>query len=106
MDAPKDAINNINKLLASINDNKLTSFEFVMDDCDWLEAAKSALEKQIPSKLRKKEIAVGNTIYKRYYCPSCRSLMFVEIEDETGFVNSGKRRIYCDNCGKALKWDK
>ena len=39
MDAPKDAINNINKLLASINDNKLTSFEFVMDDCDWLEAA-------------------------------------------------------------------
>lgn len=106
MDAPKDAINNINKLLASINDNKLTSFEFVMDDYDWLEAAKSALEKQIPSKLQKKKIAVGNTIYKRYYCPSCRSLMFVEIEDETGFVDSGKRRIYCDNCGKTLKWNK
>ena len=103
---PKDAINNINKLLASINNDKLTSFEFVMDDYDWLEAAKSALEKQIPSKLQKKVIAVGNTIYKRYYCPSCSSLMFVEIEDETGFVDSGKRRIYCDNCGKALKWNK
>lgn len=60
MDTLKDAIDNINKLLTFINNDKITSFEFVMDDCDWLEAAKSALEKQIPSKPQIKKIIVGN----------------------------------------------
>ena len=103
MDAPKDAINNINKLLASINDNKLTSFEFVMDDCDWLEAAKSALEKQIPSKPQEEKVGfcdLPGFFDFRLVCPKCHKAII------NTFNNIQYKPSYCQYCGKALKWDK
>lgn len=101
MDTIKDAIDNINKLLTFINNDKITSFEFVMDDCDWLEAAKSALEKQIPLKPQKAnfDYLVGFPDFN-LVCPKCHKAII------NTFNSIQYKPSYCQYCGKALKWNK
>lgn len=97
------AIANIDEVLNStLNYDDTLDYQLTTDDCDWLEIAKSALEKQVFLKPLKQKITVGNTIYKRFHCPYCKSLLAVRVDDETGFVDSGKHMTYCDNCGQAL----
>lgn len=100
---PQKAIANIDEVLNStLNYDDTLDYQLTTDDSDWLEAAKSALEKQVFLKPLKQKITVDNTIYKRFYCPYCKSLLAVRVDDETGFIDSGKHMTYCDNCGQAL----
>lgn len=93
MDIIRKAIDNINKLLTFIKDDKITGIEFVMDDCNWLEAAKSALEKQIPLKPQEKKCDFSDfTIV----CPKCGSVII------NTFNNTKYQPHYCRDCGKAL----
>lgn len=102
----KEAIDSINEILNStVRNDESLEYELTSYDYDWLKAAKSALERQISLKPQEKKITVGDTIYKRYHCPYCKSLLTVRVEDETGFVDNGKYKIYCDNCGQALDWN-
>lgn len=102
MDTLRKAIDNINELLTFINNDKITSFEFVMDDRDWLEAAKSALEKQIPSKPQEEKVGfcdLPSFFDFRLVCPKCHKAII------NTFNNIQYKPNYCQYCGKALKME-
>lgn len=98
---PQKAIANIDEVLNStLNYDDTLDYQLTTDDCDWLEAAKSVLEKQIPKKptahkVDIPKIKVGNGFFEKgttvYRCPCCNELI---------------SRICdcCYKCGQALDW--
>lgn len=100
MDTIKDAIDSVNDILNFI-DNENLEYKFTSYDYDWLEAAKSALEKQIPSKPRKAnfDYLVGFPDFN-LVCPKCHKVII------NTFNNIQYKPSYCQYCGKALKWNK
>lgn len=100
MDTIKDAIDSINDILNFI-DNENLEYKFTSYDYDWLEAAKSALEKQIPSKPQKAnfDYLVGFPDFN-LVCPKCHKAII------NTFNNIQYKPSYCQYCGKALKWNK
>ena len=80
----------IKEAIEAIKSNKPTSGYTVL--CESLDIAVSALEKQIPKKLR---VEVDNRHGVRslyYFCPSCNSFRM-------------ESRKYCSNCGQSLDWE-
>lgn len=67
-------------------------------DREFLEIAKQALEKQIPTKPKSEKITFQESYEENieYYCPKCNVYLTSEYEEE--FAN------YCDECGQALDW--
>lgn len=100
MDTIKDAIDSVNDILNFI-DNENLEYKFTSYDYDWLEAAKSALEKQIPSKPQKAnfDYLVGFPDFN-LVCPKCHKAII------NTFNNIQYKPSYCQYCGKALKWNK
>lgn len=79
----------IKEAIEAIKSNKPTSGYTIL--CEALDIAVSALEKQIPKKLK---VEVDNRYGVRnfyYFCPSCNSFRM-------------ERRKYCSICGQPLDW--
>ena len=94
------AIDNIDEVLNStINYDESLEYEISSYDFDWLEAAKSALEKQIPKKPDLINDGWSNTgyldlLYDTLICPCC----------QTAYELDYDKYEYCPNCGQ--KWMK
>lgn len=70
-----------------------------------LEAAISALEKQIPKKPVREERSGMGYVYKDYYC-SCGKLLGREPEIDSFLRNNEDIPWkYCANCGQRLDWE-
>lgn len=99
----KEAIANIEEVLNStLNYDDTLNYQLTTDDCDWLEIAKSALEKQTPKKPIINKENINNVNYKVYMCPCCKKQIIKKIDRDI-FV--GKIPYYCDDCGQALGWE-
>lgn len=89
------AMDSIEEILCSTvrSDNSI-AYELDTNDCDWIEMAKSALEKQIPKKpIEKEVIGVSMSGYKyKGQCPKCSLTV-------SQFLGN-----YCHHCGQALDW--
>lgn len=88
-------------LHSAVRDDNSIAYELDTNDCNWIEMAKSALEKQIPKKLIIDKRNIYYVIYKDYLCPCCKKQI---IQKTGGDIIAGKRSYYCDNCGQALDW--
>lgn len=100
------AIDNIEEVLCSTVrwcDDSI-AYELTTDDCDWIETAKSALEKQIPKKLLIDNRNIHYVNYKDFFCPYCRIRIISIISRIDGDFIIGKKQKHCDNCGQALDW--
>lgn len=96
----QEAIERCNRLINGMSVNNSTCDAFRDDEKgyptfakmkEFAEECKSALEKQIPKKLKKADIG-----YTMYGCPNC---------DYTDSLWSLKKRDkHCPNCGQALDW--
>lgn len=98
------AIDNIEEVLCStVNwcDDSI-AYELTTDDCDWIEMAKSALEKQMPKKLLIGNRNIHYVNYKDFICPCCKNCI-VSIIDGDFF--GGRKQKHCDECGQALDWE-
>lgn len=85
------AMDNIEEILCSAvrSDNSI-AYQLDTDDCDWIEMAKSALEKQIP----KKPIEARRWLYDNgLICPVCSCSIY-----KLSFS-------YCPNCGQKIDWE-
>lgn len=93
----QEAIGNIEDILR----NTALYDESIEYDYDWLEIAKSALEKQTPKKLIIDNRNIHYFNYKDYLCPCCKKRIITKIDGD--FI-AGRKSYYCDNCGQALDW--
>lgn len=93
----KAIIANIDEVLNStLNYDDTLDYQLTTDDCDWLETAKSALEKQVPKKPYKEKGRLQNN----YFCSVCRNYL----GDERELKYAGLQPKYCQQCGQALDW--
>lgn len=67
-------------------------WNYPMDYAIAFENAISALEKQIPKKIKAENIKTSEQIIRFRYCPSCN----------VRFIRFGMN--YCSDCGQALDW--
>lgn len=98
---PQKAIADIDEVLNStLNYDDTLDYQLTTDDCNWLEAAKSVLEKQIPLKPQKK-IKFGYLFGFPDFnliCPKCHKPIINTISEIQYKPN------YCHYCGQALNW--
>lgn len=80
-----------NVLCATVLFDGTLAYELTIDDTDWLETAKEALEKQIP----KKPISFED---EAYLCPNCLRNNFY---NGTETLN---KMDFCDFCWQAIDW--
>lgn len=86
-------------LHSAVRDDNSIAYELDTNDCNWIEMAKSALEKQIPKKLKTIEVGHFGLVL---LCPSCENEIAMIWES---VLQKGKyKQNYCDNCGQALDW--
>ena len=96
---PQEAIDNIDEVLNStVYYDESLEYEISSYDFDWLETAKSALEKQIPKKPKNYLV---NMKHIDFLCPNCKKRIISKVDGE--WV-AGKNQKFCDNCGQALDW--
>ena len=105
---PQETIDKIDEVLNSTvyNDESL-EYGLSSYDWDWLETAKSTLEKQIP-----KKVILGYDEQDYVRCPQCKSEIAAMDDDcllyhcpvcgEKDAILQGDN--YCFNCGQALDW--
>ena len=99
---PQKAIDKIDEVLNSTvyNDESL-EYEVSSYDFDWLETAKSALEKQIPQKPITETVNRGISVSGEYdidfnyLCPNCNTVVG-DYETNDVFYK------FCPDCGQAL----
>ena len=93
------AIDNIEEVLCStVCYDESIEYELNTYDCDWLETAKSALEKQMPQKPK----TYLNMKHIDFLCPNCKKKIIPKVDGD--FI-AGKKQNYCDECGQALDWN-
>ena len=99
------AMDKIEEILCSAvrSDNSI-AYQLDTDDCDWIEMAKSALEKQIPKKPFTETVNRGISasgeydIDFNYLCPNCKTVVG-DYETDDAFYK------FCPECGQALGWN-
>lgn len=90
-------------LHSAIRDDNSIAYELDTDDCDWIEMAKSALEKQIPKKPITETINRGISasgeydIVVNYLCSNCLTVVGDYKANEAFYK-------FCPECGQALGW--
>lgn len=91
------AIDKIDAVLNSTvyNDESL-EYQLTTDDCDWLEIAKSALEKQIPKKPYKTKEHKQND----WYCSICKCYLGDDMELKYACLQPK----FCEHCGQRIDW--
>lgn len=67
-----------------------------------LQTIKSALEKQIPKKLKPRGEFDPSGQYKRFCCPRCNKWQYTKVD---GRIVTGIMSAYCPSCGQALDWN-
>lgn len=67
-----------------------------------LQTIKSALEKQIPKKLKPRGEFDPSGQYKRFCCPRCNKWQYTKVG---GRIVTGIMSAYCPSCGQALDWN-
>ncbi len=98
------AMDNIEEILCSfVRDDNSIDYELDTDDFNWIEMAKSALEKQIPKKPITETVNRGISasgeydIDFNYLCPNCNTVVG-DYETNDVFYK------FCPECGQALDW--
>lgn len=95
---PQKAIANIDEVLNStLNYDDSLDYQLTTDDCDWLEIAKSALEKQIPKKPYKTKEHKQND----WYCSTCKCYL----GDDMGLQYACLQPKFCEHCGQKIDWN-
>ncbi|MBD8943366.1 MAG: hypothetical protein EGR79_00490 [Ruminococcaceae bacterium] len=99
------AMDNIEEILCSfVRDDNSIAYELDTNDCNWIEMAKSALEKQIPKKPITETINRGISasgeydIDINYLCSNCLAVVG-DYEANEAFYK------FCPECGHALGWE-
>ena len=97
IDVLKNELKCMKRQNGGICDNKrdCQSCDLAMDDKDIVfayEKAISALENQIPKKIKAEHIKTSEQLIRLRHCPSCN----------VRFVRFGMN--YCSDCGQALDW--
>ena len=89
------------------NEEAIKTIEVAIAEVEWnypmdyaiaFEMAISALEKQVPKKLKKKEENQYSTFYD---CPCCGGYLVSKIDGE---LYGGQKYKYCYRFGQALDW--
>lgn len=95
---PQEVIKQIEDVLSStVHYDETIDYQLTTDDVDWIENAKSALEKQIPKKPKgKTDPMFGDTTI---VCPNCGNANLANLFDISRVYD------YCPNCGQALDWE-
>ena len=94
---PQEAIDNIDEILnLTFNYDDTLDYQLTIDDCDWLEIAKSALEKQIPKKPYKTKEHKQND----WYCPICKCYLGDDMELKYACLQPK----FCEHCGQRIDW--
>lgn len=98
------AMNSIEEILCSaVRPDNSIAYELDTDDCDWIETAKSALEKQIPKEPITETVNHGISVSGEYdidfnyLCPNCYTVVG-DYETNEAFYK------FCPECGQALGW--
>lgn len=98
---PQKAVADIDEVLNStLNYDDTLDYQLNTDDCNWLEVAKSVLEKQIPLEPQRK-IKFGYLFGFPDFtliCPKCHKAIINTISEIQYKPN------YCRYCGQALGW--
>ncbi len=94
----KEDIEAIDDVLSSeYHYDETLGYQLTSDDFEWLENAKSALEKQIP----KKPIDVRTPVVTWGLCPVCKG----ELNKLGGNPNRVFSHMnYCPDCGQRIDW--
>ena len=94
---PQKAIDSIDEVLNSTIDyDESLEYEISSYDFDWLEIAKSALEKQIPKKPYKTKEHKQNN----WYCSTCKCYL----GDDMELQNACLQPKFCEHCGQRIDW--
>lgn len=97
---PQKAIADIDEVLNStLNYDDTLDYQLTTDDCNWLEATRSVLEKQIPLEPDLISDGWSNTgyldlLYDTWICPYC----------QTEYELDYDKYEYCPNCGQRIDW--
>lgn len=91
------AMDSIEEILCSTvrSDNSI-AYELDTNDCDWIEMAKSALEKQIPKKPYKTKEHKQNN----WYCSICKCYLGDDMELQYACLQPK----FCEHCGQRIDW--
>lgn len=102
----EEAIQRIDDVLSSdYHYDETLGYQLTSDDFEWLETAKSALEKQIP---KKPKILTWQPLIDagwKHGCPNCGCA--VGINKHLGFAYEEylePNESFCCSCGQALDW--
>lgn len=94
---PQKAIADIDEVLNStLNYDDTLDYQLTTDDCNWLEIAKSALEKQIPKKPYKTKEHKQND----WYCSTCKCYL----GDDMRLKYACLQPKFCQHCGQRIDW--
>lgn len=83
-------------LHSAIRDDNSIAYELDTRDCDWIEMAKSALEKQIPKKPYKTKEHKQNN----WYCSICKCYLGDDMELQYACLQPK----FCEHCGQRIDW--
>lgn len=74
--------------------------EIYRKDLESLKTALSALEKQVPKKVKKEFVTVNGciTCFETDVCPVCGNVFYIEDLGQTMYYS------FCPDCGQALDW--
>ena len=93
------AIDKIDEVLNStVYYDESLEYELSSYDCNWLEATKSALEKQIP----KEPYKIKEHKQNDWYCSICKCYLGDDMELQYACLQPK----YCEHCGCKLDWSK
>lgn len=91
----KTAIASIDDVLsADVHYDESIEYQLTTDDCDWLEAAKAALQKQQPMERHHTRVIHIDGEVRESVCPSCLGVVA---------TNSKEYPRYCTWCGQAIE---
>lgn len=94
---PQKAVADIDEVLNStLNYDDTLDYQLTTDDCNWLEIAKSALEKQIPKKPYKTKEHKQND----WYCSTCKCYLGDDMELKYACLQPK----FCQHCGQRIDW--
>lgn len=74
--------------------------DMFLQDIDALKVGISALEKQVPKKVKREFRTIGGAItsFETDVCPSCGMDFYIDDLGQTMYCD------FCPNCGQALDW--
>lgn len=95
--AIQETIDKIDEILnVTVKNDESLEYELSSYDYDWLEVAKTNLEKQIP----KKPYKIRGDKQNDYYCSICKCYLGDDMELKYACLQPK----YCQHCGQALDW--